>query len=318
MPILTFSNGAPSDTGDIVGLIEALVDESILTFESPTRATFTVGTTTFVLRGTDLTYASDGGERILSGGTIDSLRVSEGGTLLTTLSQLNLDISDLANAVFAEDFLGNVSAIEDLILGMDWVIRGNSNDDILLESAQSTDGVPINLIGDDVVRLGAGNDIFFLGDGDDRGFGQGGVDFIDGGDGRDIINGGAGNDVVEGGEGNDRLFGANDDDVLRGEAGADLLSGGSGDDDLTGGTGNDRLRGGSGEDDFFFTEGDGVDIIVDFTAGEDQVHLIGTEILEIRDVDRGTLVFYEGGRVLLEDVDASTLGEGDIVSEFLG
>jgi Ca2+-binding RTX toxin-like protein len=74
------------------------------------------------------------------------------------------------------------------------------------------------------------------------------------------------------------------DDWLKGGSGADSLSGGAGSDDLQGLGGNDMLRGGTGDDGltggagadiFVFGRGDGVDWVVDFTPGTDDLRLEG-------------------------------------------
>lgn len=83
---------------------------------------------------------------------------------------------------------------------------------------------------------------------------------------------GAGNDMVVGTAGNDVLAGLGGDDQLFGGAGADVLNGGDGDDILVGGAGADVLSGGSGSDRFHFEHpGDGMDSILDFTAGVDHL-----------------------------------------------
>lgn len=78
-----------------------------------------------------------------------------------------------------------------------------------------------------------------------------------------ILSGGAGNDRIAGGTGNDRLLGEDGADVLLGEDGDDLLIGGLGGDRLTGGAGADRFR--------FENAGQGVDVINDFSVGEDKI-----------------------------------------------
>lgn len=87
------------------------------------------------------------------------------------------------------------------------------------------------------------------------------------------------NDVggtIKGGGGGDLLVGAAGIDVLSGGSGDDRLTGGDGDDDLSGDSGSDTLKGGAGEDRFLFgNPGDGADIILDFTSGEDLVAFSG-------------------------------------------
>ena len=71
----------------------------------------------------------------------------------------------------------------------------------------------------------------------------------------ETIYGGTGNDSISGGAGNDKLYG---------EAGADTLYGG---------VGSDTLTGGDGKDVFVYANGDGADVIADFTAGQDSIKL---------------------------------------------
>ena len=72
--------------------------------------------------------------------------------------------------------------------------------------------------------------------------------------------------MLGGCEGNDTLYGGEDNDTL---------TGGKGDDILYGELGNDSLIGGSGNDVFVLTNGQGFDIIADFTAGQDVIGLSG-------------------------------------------
>ncbi|MBR0061681.1 MAG: hypothetical protein IJP68_09415, partial [Selenomonadaceae bacterium] len=78
------------------------------------------------------------------------------------------------------------------------------------------------------------------------------------------ITGGSGKDSIYGGKGNDSILGNAGNDKLYGQAGNDVLKGGSGNDSLCGGKGNDSLWGGSGADVFFYSNGDGKDIVYSF------------------------------------------------------
>lgn len=71
------------------------------------------------------------------------------------------------------------------------------------------------------------------------------------------------------------VFGGEGADVLLGGAAVDRLDGGGGNDLLHGGGGQDRMTGGSGADVFGFGVGDGRDVITDFAAGTDLIHLFG-------------------------------------------
>jgi hypothetical protein len=70
------------------------------------------------------------------------------------------------------------------------------------------------------------------------------------------------------------LTGGGNADYLSGGAGNDTLSGLGGNDVLSGGAGNDTLTGGAGNDRFVFHNGDGLDVITDFTAGDASGDLI--------------------------------------------
>lgn len=80
----------------------------------------------------------------------------------------------------------------------------------------------------------------------------------------DVLTGSAVDNILNGGVGNDTLSGA---------AGADTLLGGAGADTLTGGTGNDTVNLGADavEDTVIVASGDGVDSVVNFTAGTDTI-----------------------------------------------
>ena len=68
---------------------------------------------------------------------------------------------------------------------------------------------------------------------------------------------------VEGAAADEGLTGTAFDDNLSGQDGNDTLNGNEGDDDLTGGHGTDSLYGGEGSDKYFWTTGDGNDVISD-------------------------------------------------------
>ncbi|WP_120499345.1 calcium-binding protein [Roseovarius sp. EL26] len=90
-------------------------------------------------------------------------------------------------------------------------------------------------------------------------------------------------DAIHATELNDRFIGRRADDVVYGEAGNDLLvgkrgndtlDGGADNDRLVGGKGNDEITGGSGNDRFYFSAGDGQDVITDFEHN-DSLELAG-------------------------------------------
>ncbi|MCE7798306.1 right-handed parallel beta-helix repeat-containing protein [Sphingobium sufflavum] len=111
--------------------------------------------------------------------------------------------------------------------------------------------------------------------GDDILYGLDGNDLIKGGEGNDWIYGGDGNDDLRGDDGDDYLDGGDGNDMLLGGAGNDILIGGAGNDVLEGGLGSDIMTGGAGNDIFRFrvAEKGVVDIITDFTRGQDKIDL---------------------------------------------
>jgi len=90
---------------------------------------------------------------------------------------------------------------------------------------------------------------------------------------------------------NDTLTGTINTDYLLGNLGDDVLSGLGGNDVLVGGAGTDTLTGGSGVDRFVMTNGDGPDIITDFTLGNlnpvNGAVSANADILDISDVLAG-------------------------------
>ena len=145
--------------------------------------------------------------------------------------------------------------------------------------------------------------------GDSRG------NWLDGSGGDDRLFGGpgGGDDVLAGGEGDDRLYGGK---------GNDTLEGGPGNDRLSGGPDNDRLDGGEGDDIFFFTPGDGTDVILDFGNGGDRIDLTAFEdIRSTADLavqqQSGNAVIdlseQSGGTVTLRDFNTTDIVEEHFV-----
>ena len=91
------------------------------------------------------------------------------------------------------------------------------------------------------------------------------------------------NNSSNGDQNDDVIYGLGGNDTLDGRGGNDIIFGGDGDDTLTGGSGNDTLSGGEGFDDFRFdpsNENEGLDVITDFTVGEDTIVLRAQDVLE--------------------------------------
>ena len=77
-------------------------------------------------------------------------------------------------------------------------------------------------------------------------------------------------ELLEGSSQKDTIYGDGGDDYIFGYAGNDSLNGGDDNDSIVGGKGTDTLTGGDGEDVFFYANGDGNDVITDYTE-EDKI-----------------------------------------------
>lgn len=87
------------------------------------------------------------------------------------------------------------------------------------------------------------------------------------------------------------------DDILDGGAGNDRIYGQEGNDTITGGAGSDYMEGGIGDDEFALSSGSGIDVIGDFTIGEDLLNV-------------STLLDSSGNPVDVNDVTVTSDGEG--------
>ncbi|MDP7468385.1 MAG: calcium-binding protein, partial [Alphaproteobacteria bacterium] len=170
-----------------------------------------------------------------------------------------------------------------------------------------------NLVGsehDDYLFGDTGDNVISGYNGNDRIYGGDGNDELNGGDGNDRIYGGAGKDDLDGGDGNDRLSGGDGNDWLHGGGGSDLLEGGKG---------GDWLWGDEDTDTFVYNTGDGVDLIWDFTQGEDKIELSYDGIADWGDLsgyissdsDDTVITFSEDDSILLVHVDAASLEASD-------
>ena len=74
------------------------------------------------------------------------------------------------------------------------------------------------------------------------------------------------------------IFGNDNSNSIAGTTGNDTLQGAAGDDTLLGGKGNDTLLGGSGRDVFVYANGEGNDLIIDYTEGEDVISLVSASV----------------------------------------
>lgn len=186
---------------------------------------------------------------------------------------------------------------EDLIYGgndRDWILGDNSNDTLYGEH------------GNDVVRGGNGDDLIYGGDGHDRLFGANHEDTIYGGTGHDLIRAGFQADYVDGGAGND------------------FIVGGGGFDTIIGGEGDDTMQGNFNADRFFFEDGHGNDVILDFEATSNAEKLVFSDLSTMNSYaqvmaaseQQGAHVYIDtgnGNSILLENVALTDLHAEDFI-----
>ncbi len=125
----------------------------------------------------------------------------------------------------------------------------------------------------------------------------------------------------------DTIYGGVGADILYGNKGADILYGDNGHDTLAGGKGKDILYGGNGKDVFIYNDGDGVDVIADFTEGQDTIKLtdatissasvnasdvvlkIGSGSITIKDAVKKTISILDANNKLNSFIQGSTSSE---------
>lgn len=197
----------------------------------------------------------------------------------------NLRGSNSASDTLSGNRFGNILEGldgDDVLAGRegDDVLRGGFGDDRI----DGGDGA-------DFIVGGPGEDRLVGGDGDDTARGYSQNDTLDGDDGADLLFGNLGADLLRGGNGEDLLWGNSGNDRLFGRDGDDELYGGLGGDVLHGGRGTDTLLGGGGGDVFQFQDGDGLDIIRDFTlSGPDRDRIDLSRLLDGIDYQGSTPV----------------------------
>ena len=106
------------------------------------------------------------------------------------------------------------------------------------------------------------------------------------------------------------------DAVIRGDAAHDMIIGDAKDEALDGGAGLNRLVGGAGQDVFVFSTETTLDIVYDFSQGEDQIALLDVAFADLtittyRETD--TILTFGAGRMILRDTDVATVDASDFV-----
>jgi Ca2+-binding RTX toxin-like protein len=311
MPVVTFAPGATSSPRALFTVIESMTGSATVAAATPTLVRLTQvgpGGVLFVydVIGTGFTFGLVGGNPVITGGVINGLTVTQGGSLQMTVTGLGLSAVAFQSAMALDNSGANTAAVENLFLPLGWDYTGNANADVLLNTDVSSDGVPLNLSGNDTVDGAGGNDNLFMGDGDD---------LAKGGTGNDRLEGGLGADNLSGDGGNDRLYGGSDNDTLIGGTGSDTLVGGAGRDKIDGGLFADRLTGNAGRDTFVFIAANSAagDSITDFQTGIDRIDLAAGSFMGFVVGATGVTVVTTVGSVLLEGLTAIDVPNIDII-----
>lgn len=216
-----------------------------------------------IFRGADFDF--DTQDRPTDGTVTDVFLYDPDGDLVGRIDDVAFSLEDYYDTVAVDGQSGAFTA--DLLSGDDDVNGGSARDRLIGYAGNDDISGGSNA---DTLSGDGGADTIDGGSGDDDIEGGDSADRLLGGSGFDLIHGDAGNDRAFGGEGRDRVFGEAGNDALRGQAGDDSIAGGSGADTLVGGVGRDFLDGGSGADQFRFeASGEGADVALDFTRGED-------------------------------------------------
>lgn len=227
--------------------------------------------------GNDKLYGDAGADTLIGGLGEDTL---QGG--LDNDSLYGNDEDDTLSGGSGNDYLWG-EAGDDVLMGddgNDYLNGGISQD--RLEGGAGQDVLDGDE-GDDVLDGGSDDDFLKGGIGNDRLLGGLGNDYLDGGKNNDFLDGGAGDDLVEGGDEDDTLQGNVGNDILRGGDGTDILNGGVGGDVLVGGAGNDLLTlGEDGDRDVvLYANGDGSDVVTQFSLGIDQFAITALEQVDV-------------------------------------
>ena len=238
---------------------------------SPTQISLTTDTENrTIIQGTGLTYTSNDGKLVITGGTITQLTIRIDSLAPTiTFAGLNVDAVQFGALLSS----GSVNLYDLLLAGNDTVNGAGTND--ILKGFVGNDTLN-GLGGNDVLHGDVGHDRLNGGDGHDRLNGSTGNDQSYGEAGNDNLYGGGGNDTSYGGAGNDTLHGEVGNDRLNGGTGNDWLNGGTGNDLLYGDAGRDTLTGGAGVDNFVFASAlasTNIDTVTDFIAVADTIRL---------------------------------------------
>ena len=235
-------------------------------------------------------------------------------------------------------FLSTILSMSDIFdQGVVKSVYGAGNDIIYGVTEHQFDG--------DHIYAGAGDDHIYTGRGSSRVYGEEGNDYIEATDtiSVDEVYGGSGNDIfynydpnnndqeiqlnyprdtIYGGEGNDMIHISYQSAVVYGGEGNDTIIAGNVATDMSGGVGQDFYIGGLGDDRYYYSIGDGFDIINQTGGGSDIIKLSGIYLDDVKFVhenDDLVLIFNNNPETGILIKDYYRGGEQSIVGiEFEG
>ena len=276
------------------------------------------GDDTFVIEGT-----GQGADRIRGGDGFDQLIGSAGDddfSLIGLYADAEYSLERIDGGAGYNRLLGTSSSnvlnfSQTELLNIDVILGGAGYDQI---TGSSGDDVIIGGTGGDDLYGGAGDDIFIV-EGNDQGAdkikGNEGFDQILGGDADDTfsftffkpdygverVDGGLGVNLIKG-TGARNILDFSESELLNiasieGGAGIDDIFGDAGDNVIIGGSGDDLLKGGEGSDAYYFSQGDGRDIINNVDSS-----LAMEDRLIVTDIAHDNLWLSRSGDHLLIDV----------------
>ena len=88
---------------------------------------------------------------------------------------------------------------------------------------------------------------------------------------------------------------------ISGNSLANSIKGGSGSDTLNGGKGNDTLTGGKGNDVFLYSNGDGKDVITDYTVDQDKIKITGSKISKTSVSGSDVILTVGSGNIIIKN-----------------
>ena len=112
---------------------------------------------------------------------------------------------------------------------------------------------------------------------------------------------------IEGNDYNNTIIGSAYNDEIDGDDGNDSINGGAGNDTLDGGEGNDTLTGGNGNDIFIYENGDGNDVITDYTQGRDVVRIEDGYISSATSNGSDVVLTVGSGKITLKNAVGKTI-----------